>query len=112
MCHRQCVLAAILLSCLCLARASAQPPNPVVHSTAMFRSGGKDVRIERFQPAGKGKYPAIVLVPESKSLEEVGDVYRAIAERVAEEGYAVLMVHFFDRTGHKGVDPLKIEDRD
>jgi dienelactone hydrolase len=107
-----CVLAVVLIGCLCLSRASAQEPKPVVHSTATFPSADKKVRIERFQPAGKGSYPAIVLVPESKSLDEVGDVFRAIAGRVAEEGYVVLMVHFFDRTGHKGVDPRKIEEKD
>jgi dienelactone hydrolase len=79
---------------------------------ATFVSEGKKVRIEHFQPAAKGKHPVVVLVPESKSLDEVGEVYRAIARRVAEDGYLVLMVHFFDRTGHKGVDPRKIEEKD
>jgi dienelactone hydrolase len=106
------VLAALLVSGLCLSHASAQAPRPVQHSTATFPSEGKKVRVERFQPAGKGKLPAVVLVPESKSLDEVGDVYRAIAGRVAEEGYVVVLVRFTDRTGHKGVDPSKIEEKD
>jgi hypothetical protein len=33
--------------------------------SATIRSGGKDVRIEQFQPAGKGKHPVVVLVVTS-----------------------------------------------
>jgi dienelactone hydrolase len=87
-------------------------PPAVRHTCAALVSGGKKIRVERFQPAGKGRYPAVILVPESSSLDKVGDVYRAIAERVAEEGYVVVMVHFFDRTGHNGVDPKKILEKD
>jgi dienelactone hydrolase len=114
------IFATVLLSLLALSRAHAQEKKPapprVEHRTATFESGDKKVkvRIEHFELPGKGVRPAIVLVPESKSLAEVGDVYRAIAGRVAEEGFVVLMVHFFDRTGHqKGIDdPKKIREED
>src|SRR5262249_3596057 len=39
-------------------------------------------------------------------------VYRALAQRLAEEGYVVLIVHFFERTGHDGVDRSKITEED
>jgi dienelactone hydrolase len=114
------IFATVLLSLLSLSRAHAQEKKPapprVQHSEATIESGDKKVkvRIERFELPGKGGRPAIVLVPESKSLAEVGDVYRAIAGRLAEEGFVVLMVHFFDRTGHKkGIDdPKKIREED
>jgi dienelactone hydrolase len=31
---------------------------------------------------------------------------------LAEEGYVLLIVHFFDRTGHDGVDPKRIREKD
>ena len=108
----RCLFAAALVGLLLLPRAHTQEKKPglppVQHTTAEFTSGGKKVRIEQFQLPGKGKRPAVILVPESSSLDKVGEVYRAIAGRVAEEGYVVLMVHFFDPTGHKGVDPRNI----
>ncbi len=72
-------------------------------------SGGKAIKLEAFAPTKRGKYPAILLVPESASLKQVGSIYRAIARMVSREGYVVIMVHFFDRTGDDGVDPKRID---
>jgi dienelactone hydrolase len=114
----RCLFAAALVGLLPLSRAHAQAKKPgppqVLHTTADFRSGGHKVRVEHFHLPGKGRRPAVILVPESNSLDKVGEVYRAIARRVAEEGYVVLMVHFFDTTGHKkGIDdPKKITEKD
>jgi len=78
-----------------------------------FLCGGKTIRLELFLPTAKVPIPALVLVPESKGMNSVGPVYRAIAARMAEDGFAVVLVHFFDRTEHKnGVDPKAIKPQD
>jgi dienelactone hydrolase len=101
----------LLLLAAGTAPAGAQPYK-IKHLTKEFDSGGKKVRVEQFQPDGDRKWPAIILAPESGSFKVVGPVYRAIATRLAEDGYVLLIVHFFDRTGHDGVDPKQIQEKD
>src|SRR5262249_41637387 len=97
------------------ASALALEPAKVEVCKTSFKSGpkkDKDIRLEVFTPAGKGPLPAILLVPESKSLDNVGDTYRGAARFLAERGNVVALVHFFDRTGHKGVNPNDIKEED
>lgn len=77
-----------------------------------FSSGGKVIRVECFQPLSMGKYPAIIMVPESAGLSYVGEMYRNIARAISSEGYVVVVVNFFDRTGVKGVNPKEIKRGD
>src|SRR5262245_51970753 len=65
------------------------------HEQGVFLSGGKKIRLERFRAPAKTDLPAILLVPESKSMDSVGPVYRAIASRIAADGFEVDIVHFF-----------------
>jgi carboxymethylenebutenolidase len=102
-----------LALCATVANAQAPAPRTVEARETSFTSGGKVIRLEVFAPKGDDKVPAIVLVPESKSLDEVGVVYRGAARLLAERGYLVALIHVFDRTGHKkGVDPKKINEED
>jgi len=77
-----------------------------------FSSGGKIIRVEFFQPLSVGKYPAIIMVPESAGLSYVGEMYRSIARAISSEGYVVVVVNFFDRTGVAGVNPKEIKRGD
>jgi len=96
-----------------VAYAQAPAPRTVEARETSFTSGDKKIRLEVFAPKGDDKVPAILLVPESKSMDEVGVVYRGAARLLAERGYLVALVHIFDRTGHKkGVDPKKIKEED
>lgn len=80
------------------ARAEGQPEPRKVEAT--FPSGGKDVAVERYEPAAEGKYPAILLLPAIDGLAKPnGDTYRTVAKRYAGKGYVVLLVNYFDRTG-------------
>jgi dienelactone hydrolase len=65
-----------------------------------FRSGGRPVVVERFEPAAPGPHPAVVLLHSLDGLENsCGFVYRVGAKQVAARGYVVVLVHYFDRTG-------------
>src|SRR5262249_40890364 len=70
-----------------------------------FRSGGKDVIVERFAPAAEGKYPALVVLHAVDGIEgDAAELYRKAALSYAEQQYVVLLVHYFDRTGNTAAD--------
>ena len=61
-----------------------------------FESGGKTIRIDCFVPDGDGRFPAII------SLHGSGGNYAGISEPaslLANRGYGVYVLHYFDRTG-------------
>lgn len=64
-----------------------------------FLSGGVSVRMTRFEPDGKGKHPALLLVHGLHSPEESAPLLESVANRYVRQGYAVALVHYFDRTG-------------
>ncbi|MFL5243907.1 MAG: dienelactone hydrolase family protein [Gemmataceae bacterium] len=69
--------------------------------TDSFVSAGKTIAVERFEPNTAGLHPAVILVHGSNGLTRYGQRYREQARRLAQEGYATFLVHFYDRTGHK-----------
>jgi carboxymethylenebutenolidase len=97
--HRALAVLALLLAVTAPAARAEGPAEPRrVEDT--FRSGGKDIAVERYEPVAKGSYPAILLLHAIGGLEEPhGSVYRAQARRYAGKGYVVLLVHYFDGTG-------------
>jgi len=79
--------------------------------TATIRSGKKPIQVEWFNPQGKGPHPAILLVHESAGMTPFpAKMFRAYSELLAGKGYVVMLVHYFDRTGHVQVDPRKVEE--
>jgi carboxymethylenebutenolidase len=84
------------------------PAQPIKTSAGLFRAGGKAVRVEQFGPAAAGKHPAVVLLHGSDGLEASGALYRHCARGLAGEGYVVLLVHYFDRTGTSRTRPGEI----
>jgi dienelactone hydrolase len=65
-----------------------------------FRSGGKDIGVECFSPAGGGKQPVLVVLHAVDGIDgDLADRYRAAARLAAARGYLVLLVHYIDRTG-------------
>lgn len=89
------VLALVVLTFL--ARPGWPADAPRVTS---FVSGGKTVTVEHFAPRTKGKHPALLLLHGSDGLvDKRGDGFRAAARQIADRGYTVLLVHYFDCTG-------------
>ena len=90
-------LTGMALALLALSGPVAAADGPRV---ATFVSGGKKVTVEQFLPAKPGKYPALLLLHGSDGLaDKRGEGYRAAARAITARGYAVLLVHYFDRTG-------------
>jgi carboxymethylenebutenolidase len=70
---------------------------PVTQSELIFDSGGKPIRVDSFLPGGKGeRFPAVV------ALHGSGGGFATMsepAELLASQGFAVYVLHYFDRTG-------------
>ena len=94
---RPVALLALVLLAVPAARAEAPAEMGRVEDT--FPSGGERIAVERYEPAGAGKYPAILLLPAIDGPDKAhGDLYRRAARRYADKGYVVLLVNYFDRT--------------
>jgi dienelactone hydrolase len=100
-----------VLTALLPAPAIAAPETAgckVACSKDTFVSGGKPVAVECFAPAAPGKYPAVLLLHSLDGLDNgCGWMYRIAAEKCAARGYAVFLVHYFDRTGAKQLPAVR-----
>jgi len=86
--------------------------DPIDHATDHFDNAGKKITIERFEPKLNGKLPAVLLLHDSAGMETPGPFYRWGARLLANEGYVVLLVHYFSGTGHQRVKPDQIDKSD
>jgi len=78
-----------------LASFFSQPP--VERSADTFSSGGKTIRIDRFLPAGGKRVPSVIALHGSTGMEQ--SFSDQPARMLAAQGYAVFLLHYFDRTG-------------
>jgi dienelactone hydrolase len=92
-------VALLALALLAVPAAGADGPAEASRGEDTFLSGEENIAVERYQPAEKGKHPAILLLPAIDGLDKAhGDLYRRAARRYADKGYVVLLVNYFDRT--------------
>jgi len=77
----------------------------ITRSQASFESGGKDIRLDCFLPATNGqRFPAVI------GLHGSGGGHASMAgpaSLLAEQGFAVYVLHYFDRTGTTEIDGLQ-----
>jgi dienelactone hydrolase len=78
----------------------------VIQSRTTFQSGGKPIRLDGFVPSGNGhRFPAVI------SLHGSGGGYGTMSEPadlLARQGFAVYILHYFDRTGTTFADKQTI----
>src|SRR5947209_204453 len=68
-------------------------------SSSQIPSGGKAVKVDYFEPRVKGKYPAIIMLHGADGLpRKYAPLFKSHAESLARQGYAVLILYYFDRT--------------
>ncbi|HZQ71187.1 MAG TPA: dienelactone hydrolase family protein [Terriglobales bacterium] len=79
---------------------------PIAESQQTFDSGGKAIRLDCFVPSSDGqRFPAVI------SLHGSGGGYAGMSEparMLAEQGFAVYILHYFDRTGTSFADKQTI----
>jgi carboxymethylenebutenolidase len=79
----------------------AEVPGPVQES---FAEGGRPVRVETYAPADAGRHPSVILLHGADNVEPHATAYRESAQKLAENGYVTLLVHYFDATGTHQAD--------
>jgi carboxymethylenebutenolidase len=80
--------------------------------TSSFPVGGKEVQVEHFTSDRSGKHPTGLLLPGSEGLSEKdAPRYCKIASVLARKGYVALLVHYFDSTDTKRIDPRDIDGK-
>ena len=79
-----------------------------VQSTkASFQSGGRTIGVEMFQPLNAMNAPAILVLHGAGGMDYGNEYVRQLATAFAANGYATLLVHYFDRTGtNYAADPI------
>jgi carboxymethylenebutenolidase len=90
----------------------APKPAPNFSPTKVtFESGKTKITAEWFRPEGTGPHPAILLVHESAGMKLLpATVFRHYGSVLAREGYVVLLVHYFNRTGQEDVNPRMVDE--
>jgi len=75
--------------------------HPVVQSSSTFDSGGKSIGLDCFVPEANGhRFPAVIgLHGSAGGHASMSDPATMLAAR----GFAVYVLHYFDRTGTTGV---------
>jgi dienelactone hydrolase len=120
---RRCVFVGLLVVGLVpavLGRSDAKPtPDPVVpkYTDVKFSSGGESIKVWQYVPgAGDGPFPGIVLLNGIDGLDllqsdlRVQMLYRTLASKLAQQGYVVHFVHYFNRTPFKKEDIAGVKD--
>jgi dipeptidyl aminopeptidase/acylaminoacyl peptidase len=62
-------------------------------------SAGQAVRFEEYRPTSSGRLPTVILLHGGDGLWVNGSRYRASARTLADQGFDVFLVHYFERTG-------------
>src|SRR5262245_1570469 len=70
---------------------------PAREVTGSFRSGTVDVRVVRFEPAGTGRRPAVVLLHGADGWGQMSG-YRFAASGLTDAGCVAMLVRYYDRT--------------
>jgi carboxymethylenebutenolidase len=76
-------------------------------STDTFEISSRRIRVERFQPPGRGPHPALLVLHGADGLPGRGLAYHAITANFASQGYLAFLPHYFDATdGGSRPNPL------
>jgi len=90
-------IARLIAECFCM--------SSITQSQLSFDSGGKEIRLDCFLPETIGQhFPAVI------GLHGSGGGHLSMAapaSLLAEQGFAVYVLHYFDRTGNTEIDGLQ-----
>jgi carboxymethylenebutenolidase len=75
-----------------------------------FQMEGQSIAMQCFTPAGEGRHPAVLLLHGSEGMKDER-MYRHIAQILAKHGYVALIVHYFERTETKRIEPKDINEK-
>jgi len=73
---------------------------PVTEQRQTFRSGGRTIAVDTFQPGAPSPRPTILMLHGADGLHGHGQYFEG-ARHIAGAGYQVHLVHYLDRTGER-----------
>jgi len=76
-------------------RVSAQAP---AASPESYQSSGKEIHLERYAPSKAGRHPTIFMLYGASGLAHRSEDFRKYAHGLADHGYVVFLLHYFDAT--------------
>ncbi len=71
----------------------------VQHGSTFYDSGGKRIKVETFLPAGQGRHAAVLVLYGSGGALLGKSEMTDFARKLAANGFAAFLVHYFNRTG-------------
>ncbi|HVM91644.1 MAG TPA: dienelactone hydrolase family protein [Terriglobales bacterium] len=74
---------------------------PVTQTQLTFEAGGKLIRLDAYTPEGGTSLPAVIALHGAGGGVQGMDRYATL---LAEQGFAVFVLHYFDRTGTQFAD--------
>jgi dienelactone hydrolase len=74
----------------------------ITKSQLTFESGSKPIRIDAYIPGAKGTFLPTVIALHGAGGDPTGS--ERFAAQLAEQGFAVYVLHYFDRTGTQSAD--------
>ena len=77
-------------------------------SQVTFRCGGQAIHMDCFEPPGGGRHPAIILLHGSGGHQANPDWIQDRTRELVDQGYAVFLPHYFNRTATRTANPLTI----
>jgi len=88
----------------------AEGKTPPAYVRETFESGGKSIRVWRFEPNAEGKRPAVLFLYGVDGLEVAPDVYCSVANQISGQGYVVYLVHYLDSMQTKDRDSKPLSE--
>lgn len=104
---RRFVVVAGALSLALAMEAQAKAPTDVKEKDVVVKTPDGSAEASLFYPAGKGKWPAVLLWPDLMSLRPL---FRDLARQFAAEGFVVLVPNSYYRSTRPSVTDLDLAD--
>lgn len=76
---------------------------PILQSSEVFQSGGKSVRLDAYLPDGADRSPVPAVIALHGAGGDVAGMEQ-YAGMLAAQGFAVYLLHYFDRSGIESAD--------
>ena len=99
----------VVLAALVLVGAPASAET-IKESTHSFKVEDRTIAMDCFAPDAGGQHPAILLLHGSEGMKDQL-IYRCVAGILAKHGYVALIVHYFERTETKRIEPKDINEK-
>ena len=93
-----------IVSAVALGMISSFARGQVVRTVDRFQSDGKTIRVETFGARDDATLPSIIVLHGATGVDFANRFIATLAQSIAEHGFVVYLLHYFDRTGETYAD--------